>query len=199
MVITLDKLLKALTDVNVRKLLESNGLSLLFVLLFLSGCVSTSPKNKPSQSVTGPEQGHLASILRQEADLWSGTPHVLGGTSRRGIDCSALVQTVYKDLLDVNLPRTTAQQSKVGESVRPQDVQVGDLVFYRINRRTRHVGIYVGDDEFMHASKSAGVTISSIDDAYWKKRFWMVRRILETDQSGVDESVTVQTRSRVRW
>ncbi|MFK7845070.1 MAG: C40 family peptidase [Rhodothermales bacterium] len=139
--------------------------------------------------------------LREAADTWAGTPHVWGGTSREGIDCSALVQTVYKDLLSVNIPRTTALQSKVGAFVPLNNMQVGDLVFYRINRRTRHVGIYVGENEFMHASKSNGVTISALDDEYWQNRFWMVRRIFELPEEELagEENSTVPNKNRSGW
>lgn len=148
-------------------------------LVVLSGCVTTAPTNNPLVSVPNEApDSNRSLLLRAEAEAWAGTPHVWGGTSRDGIDCSAFVQTIYKDLFTVDLPRTTALQSKEGQAVLLNQLDVGDLVFYRIDARTRHVGIYVGEDEFMHASKSEGVTISSIEDPYWENRFWTVRRIL---------------------
>ncbi len=173
----------------------------LFLVLFFSGCVSSTPKNQPARRISSPENTQLSALLRAEAQTWSGTPHVWGGTTKNGIDCSALVQNVYQDVLDISIPRTTAQQSKIGDFVQPGNVMVGDLVFYHIDRRTRHVGIYLGENEFMHASKSEGVTISSLDDSYWKKRFWMIRRILEPDPMAVEEPkpASDSTGNRVRW
>ncbi len=153
--------------------------ALLLTWIFVSGCISISPQRPPVQTQTTPVQDSLAQQLRQEATAWQGTPHQWGGTSRSGIDCSAFVQTIYKDLFKFNLPRTTLLQSKEGDPVHLQNITPGDLVFYRIDAGTRHVGIYLDDNEFMHASKSQGVTVSSLNDPYWKKRFWTVRRILE--------------------
>lgn len=126
--------------------------------------------------------------LMFEADKWMGTPHRWGGTSRSGIDCSALVQEIYAKSFATRLPRTTKEQVRVGEKIRPSQLQIGDLVFYKINARTRHVGIYVGDNSFLHSSKSEGVAISSLDEPYWRSRYWTARRILSADtyQEGVD-------------
>ncbi|MEM8486601.1 MAG: NlpC/P60 family protein [Bacteroidota bacterium] len=147
--------------------------------MLLAGCVSTKPDATPLKTVVNESpNADRKTLLRAEAADWEGTPHEWGGTTRDGIDCSAFVQTVYKDLFTVDLPRTTSLQSKEGQAVLHNQLTVGDLVFYRIDSKTRHVGIYVGEDEFMHASKSEGVTISSIQDPYWERRFWTVRRIL---------------------
>ena len=126
-------------------------------------------------------QADRQTLLLAEANAWAGTPHVLGGTTRTGVDCSALVQHVYNDLFNVALPRTTAQQSRLGELIHRSQLNIGDLIFYKIDRSSRHVGIYVGNNEFLHASKSRGVTLSSIDEPYWKRRFWKVKRILPTE------------------
>lgn len=157
-------------------------------LLMFSGCFSTQPNNHlPPQKADNPYnhaqndtlmQPAREDLLRQEARVWAGTPHVWGGVSRSGVDCSALVQHVYKDVFQVALPRTTAQQSRLGDLVSIRQLEVGDLIFYKIDRSTRHVGIYVGNNEFFHASKSQGVTISSLNEPYWQKRFWKIKRIL---------------------
>lgn len=181
------------------------ALSFLAVGLLSTGCVSTStPSNHTPSSVYQPAaielNAPLSDLLRAEAESWAGTPHEFGGTSRSGIDCSALVQTFYRDLLSVDIPRTTEQQVKVGKYVKVDDVQVGDLIFYRIDRNTRHVGIYAGDNEFIHASKSEGVTISPLDDDYWQKRFWTIRRILEDEPLQADETESVPAkRARNGW
>ncbi len=172
-------------------------------LLMLSGCTISQPATWPAPVVAAPfpasnppvppdsmdvhadsaggflSAASLERSLRAQPEGWAGTPHEWGGTSRDGIDCSALVQTLYRELLNTELPRTTRGQSKLGRRIAASRLQPGDLVFYRIDARTRHVGIFVGNNEFLHASKSEGVTISSLKAPYWRHRFWMARRVLE--------------------
>lgn len=109
---------------------------------------------------------------------WQGTPYQLGGVSRRGIDCSAFVATTFAELIDLQLPRTTEQQMALGQWIELDEMQLGDLIFFNMTPTTRHVGIYIGEQQFIHASYSQGVTISSIDNPYWILRFAMARRIL---------------------
>ena len=146
------------------------------------------------------EQDSLAQVLRLEATNWAGTPHKLGGTSRSGIDCSALVQNVFQEVLSTSVPRTTELQSKVGKPVDMHEIQVGDLVFYKIRAGSRHVGIYVGNGEFFHASKSEGVTISRLSDPYWQRRFWQIRRILDDGVIGIIKNPDkTSPKDQVRW
>ncbi len=176
---------------------------LVLAAIALTGCVSSTPRlPAPVESVNRSlASQELETLFRTEAELWAGTPHVWGGNSRKGIDCSAFTKTVYKDVLAIPLPRTTRDQVKVGAPVQPADLQVGDLVFYRIDPSTRHVGIYVGNNEMMHASKSEGVTISSIDSDYWQKRFWTVRRILESPPplQEADPPALESDKSKITW
>lgn len=116
--------------------------------------------------------------LRAEVEEWRGTPYVIGGNSQRGIDCSGLVQTLFVDLFGVDLPRTTEDQVRKGRSVNRDELQTGDLVFFRPAGRTRHVGIYLSDGAFAHASTSRGVTISHLDRSYWRRSYWTARRVL---------------------
>jgi cell wall-associated NlpC family hydrolase len=169
----------------------------------LSGCASTLPRPvtpTPPADRQAPA-GNLETLFRSEAASWAGTPHVLGGTTRRGLDCSAFVRTVYDDVLGLPLPRTTIEQSRLGAPVAASQLQTGDLVFYRIDPFTRHVGIYLGNDEFMHASKSEGVTISTMQTEYWQKRFWTVRRILDTvpPLSGAMNPEEDTDKTRISW
>ncbi len=75
------------------------------------------------------------------------------------------------------LPRTTAEQSQLGKAVPRSMAKKGDLVFFRTGRSMRHVGIYMGNNEFLHASTSQGVVVSSLDTPYWQRAFWQIRRI----------------------
>lgn len=110
-------------------------------------------------------------------DNWKGTPYRLGGASKRGIDCSAFVQVGYFTVYDKMLPRTTSELAKLGQSVSVSNAKEGDLIFFKTGYRLRHVGIYLGNSEFLHASTSQGVIISRLDNPYWRRAFWQVRRI----------------------
>ena len=104
----------------------------------------------------------------------------LGGQSRGGIDCSGFVQKTFIDRFNIRLPRTTKDQAGYGKLVRKEDIQTGDLIFFKIrveDRNGYHVGIYVKEDKFLHASTKGGVIYSSMNSPYWKKAFWQVRRV----------------------
>jgi cell wall-associated NlpC family hydrolase len=107
------------------------------------------------------------------------TPYKYGGSTQKGMDCSAFTLQVFKNSLTIDLPRSTSQQYKTGDEIDKDDLKFGDLVFFNTRRRSfpGHVGIYLGDGKFAHASRSLGVTVSSIDDVYYKKRFVGARRV----------------------
>ena len=108
-----------------------------------------------------------------------GVPYLYGGTGKRGMDCSAFTSRVYENATGSPLPRSTAEQYGRGEDVDREDLRFGDLVFFNTTGRTpSHVGIYIEDDLFAHASVSYGVTISSLESSYYNKRFVGARRII---------------------
>ena len=111
-----------------------------------------------------------------------------GSSPENGLDCSGLVRYVFKETQGKDLPRTSAEISKLGESVDKQDLQPGDLVFFNTLRRTfSHVGIYLGENKFIHAPSSGGaVRIDSMDLSYWKARFNGARRIESTDNTAAN-------------
>jgi len=157
-------------------------LLMLIAVVLGTGCTSTrpAPDARPSdQSAARTDAGTVEPRLRAEARRWDGVPHRLGGTDRRGVDCSGLTQALYADVLDLRLPRDTRRQSRVGTEVRRSQLQPGDLVFFRPSRKDRHVGVYLSNGEFVHASASSGVTVSSLDDRYWKRTWWQARRVLQ--------------------
>lgn len=107
-------------------------------------------------------------------DEWYGVRYRLGGTDKKGIDCSAFVQRLYEDVFGVNLVRTAFQQFHSCRMVFNMDsLKEGDLVFFHINRRKRisHVGIYLRNNYFVHASSSQGVMISNLNDDYWARYY----------------------------
>lgn len=114
-------------------------------------------------------------------DRWEGVRYKFGGNSRKGIDCSAYMQRVFQDEFAVSLPRSTGEQMKLGSRVAKSELNTGDLVFFKTSSRQRHVGVYIGEGEFIHASTSMGVTVSSLDNQYWGERYELARRINGSD------------------
>jgi len=111
---------------------------------------------------------------------WIGTPYRFGGSSRRGIDCSAFTKELYSQVFNMDIQRSSRDIFSMVSPVRKDDLQEGDLVFFKIHsRRISHVGIYLGNNRFAHAS-SRGVAISSLDDAYYKRYFYRGGRMLES-------------------
>lgn len=124
--------------------------------------------------------GSRASELAIRAMGLIGIRYKYGGTEpESGFDCSGLVRYVFKDVSGTELPRTSEEISRVGEHVDTHNLQPGDLVFYNTLRRAfSHVGVYLGDNKFVHAPSGGGkVRIESMDVGYWKKRFNGARRI----------------------
>ena len=132
------------------------------------------------QSVVLPVLGYEEKIklaIKEKESSWDGVKYRYGGVNpQKGIDCSALVQLLYKDQFDINLPRTTRQQVQVGESIQKNNLKAGDLVFFKTGRSMRHVGVYIEEGKFLHVSSSKGVMISSLNSRYWSKRYWKSTR-----------------------
>ena len=123
-------------------------------------------------------------------------PYRFGGTTRdRGLDCSGLVQKVFAESLGMTLPRTTRGQSQSGVKIARKELTPGDLVFFNTRRRAfSHVGIYVGNDRFLHApSKGGKVRIEKLSVPYWNKRFNGARRVIKTQTQLTAATSTGQT------
>ncbi|CNI22834.1 putative outer membrane lipoprotein [Yersinia massiliensis] len=114
-------------------------------------------------------------------DKWEGVSYKLGGNSRKGIDCSAYMQRIFEDEFAHSLPRNAREQAKQGAKIKKDSLQTGDLVFFKTSRRTNHVGVYIGEGKFVHASSSLGVTISNLDSKYWGSRYEQARRIKHSE------------------
>lgn len=153
-------------------------------LLALVGCASPGAALKESPAVKRrdnavdlTDQQAIQSILLDQYEAWEGTPHQMGGMSQNGVDCSGLVYRTFLARLGHELPRTTRGQASVGDPVSRGQLRPGDLVFFKTGYKTRHVGIYTGDARFLHASSSAGVTTSALDNPYWASNYWQSRRV----------------------
>lgn len=113
--------------------------------------------------------------LLQKIDEWWGTNYCLGGSTKACIDCSAFTYIIMRDVYEVNLPRTAQEQYNICTKIPDDSLQEGDLVFFHTGgRRSRgisHVGVYVANNKFANASSSGGVTISDLNDPYWKRAY----------------------------
>lgn len=110
-------------------------------------------------------------------DEWFGTPYVLGGSTKDGIDCSAFVQVMYSKLFQISMPRTAKEQYKLTKPVSRAELREGDLIFFKTRGSSvSHVGIYLQNNKFVHAATSGGVMVSDLFEAYWIKHFMGVGR-----------------------
>jgi lipoprotein Spr len=139
------------------------------VMLFSSACGSTrtAVDNKK----------HVEASLMKAYNEWLGTPYRLGGSTKSGTDCSGFVRDVFETEFGMTLPRTTGEQMTMGRKIKKQELQIGDLVFFRTGRRVMHVGIYIGSNRFLHASTSNGIMFSNMNEDYWRNNYIESRRI----------------------
>ncbi|WP_235901718.1 NlpC/P60 family protein [Alcanivorax sediminis] len=172
---------------------HSTSLATMLFCIALSACATknippvqdASPANEPqppkddntTAELLTSDNFLLNSLLAQKED-WQGVPYRYGGLSTKGVDCSGFVYLTFLSQLNMHVPRTTAELLKEGEPVARNELTVGDLVFFRLSRGNRHVGIYLGDDSFLHASVSNGVMQSSLGNPYWRERYWQARRLV---------------------
>lgn len=142
--------------------------------------ISQVVKKYGSQSPLNADKSTSKEKVLMEIIRYLNTPYKFGGNSKDGIDCSAFTQTVFNNALEISLQRTARDQFIQGEGVEElKDLQFGDLVFFNTRKRVKpgHVGIYLGENLFAHASRTFGVTISSLDEEYYFNRFMGGRRI----------------------
>ncbi len=145
------------------------------LLAIICNIVLASCGSSKSTAVTISPQMKLESQYR----YYKGTRYKYGGTDKNGFDCSGFTQKVYKNAFKINLPRTAKEMSKLGKKISKNKLKPGDLVFFRPSRTYRHVGIYIGDNSFIHSSTSKGIIKTSLDNVYWKKKYKFAKRILK--------------------
>jgi lipoprotein Spr len=104
-------------------------------------------------------------------DDWMGTRYHYGGIDREGIDCSAFTGKLYSKVYGIELPRTAKEQFSACKKLTQKDMKEGDLVFFHSRRAVNHVGIYLGNNFFIHSSTHDGVTVSSLDDPYYSRKY----------------------------
>lgn len=161
------------------------ALSALFALL--AGCggdrvVRTPPPRQRTWPVVKPADPVRANAVLMRAISLVGTPYRYGGNSPEGgFDCSGLVNYVYRDMLDVRLPRTSRDLARwQGPRVAPERLAAADLVFFGSRGNVTHVGIYVGEGRFVHAPSTGGtVRLDRLDGPYWRDHYTGAKRILD--------------------
>lgn len=150
------------------------ALCVLPCLVWLGGCAPKQVIVSPPVAVNPAPP--VSAMLRMQYETWKGVPHRLGGMDKRGVDCSGLVRSVFHDAFRVELPRTSAEQSRVGRPVSRGDIRPGDLVYF-YDKNGDHIGVVVENRTFLHASATLGVMLSELD-TYWLPRLKRVQRVL---------------------
>lgn len=118
--------------------------------------------------------------LIKEAKRWLGTKYVYGGHSKKGTDCSGFVMQLFLKVYGVKLPRSSKDQQQFCKRILKSQLKIGDLVFFSTTKnknKVSHVGIYIGDDEFIHASTSKGVVVSKLSQNYYIRNYHSSGRV----------------------
>jgi cell wall-associated NlpC family hydrolase len=152
-------------------------------LVLLSGCQSApraNPAPRPTTLTPPPRKALTPGEWKAEANRWVGVKYLKGGLNRAGIDSPGLTARMYQAVEGKVLPGTIQDQSRCGSSVSRNDLQPGDLIFFisLSERMLDQVGIYLGDKQFVHASPSKGVVVSSLLQDYYMQRYYSARRIV---------------------
>lgn len=155
--------------------------------VYLTGCKSSKRavvERDRVELAKGNDKKSVKGIRRkiiEEAMKWEGTPYRYGGSEKKkGTDCSGLVVSVYNDVADIKLPRTSRQQSEYCQKISLSKAQPGDLVFFATGKDKNvisHVGILLDDNRFIHSSTKKGVIISELNTPYYERTFIMSGKV----------------------
>ncbi|MEQ9187445.1 MAG: NlpC/P60 family protein [Cryomorphaceae bacterium] len=144
----------------------------LALLLCATSCSSSKKSRKKKTTKVErraqQESGSMDAFVRD----WEGVPYKYGGTSKSGVDCSGFVGVLYRDVYKKDVPRTTEGLARSSKSLDRNELVEGDLVFFDIQgKKKSHVGVYLRNEQFVHASSSKGVVVSSLTNPYYQKAF----------------------------
>ena len=150
---------------------------LLLPWLFLFAC---SPSTRFTSSRPAGQTSSSQTRLFRAAENWLGVPYRWGGNDRQGIDCSGLAVQLYRQVFNLKLPRNSARQRQLGYAVHPPYLKPGALLFFRFKSEegVEHIGVYLGNGQFIHASRTRGVVLDRLDDPYYQRHLIVIRRIV---------------------
>jgi cell wall-associated NlpC family hydrolase len=146
-------------------------------------------QNDVNIDVPGFDYTTLREKMLMEVIKYLNTPYKYGGNTKDGMDCSAFTQILYRDVFNINLERSARLQYNQGKALSSDDeLKFGDLVFFNTRQRVKpgHVGIYIGDNLFAHASTKKGVTITALDYDYYRRTYMGARRF---ENNGLTEKI----------
>ena len=159
----------------------------------LMGCTSVPERGQSRAGYAADSRARMSTVPGAEVELsdleavkntlyaqyeeWKGTRYQIGGMSRQSVDCSGFMHITFKSRLGIVLPRSTDLQVELGQQVDKDELRPGDLVFFKTGRTLRHVGVYLEDGRFLHASSTLGVAISHLNESYWKSAYWKAKRL----------------------
>ncbi len=148
----------------------------LIVILSASIAFGVETDTQSPLSAVGLTDQQFENRLKQ----YVGIPYRRGGTTTNGLDCSGFVRLVYDQIFGIDLPHSSVAQFRFSDlkKIDKNDLQPGDLIFFgnKGKKRINHVGVYISDNKFIHASSSEGIKVSGLDESYWKKRFVGTKR-----------------------
>ena len=140
------------------------------------------------------KRSEVVQSLFRVVENWMGTPYEYGNTDKEGVDCSGFTSKVYSEVFKIQLPRSVSGQKQVGDLVKDK-LQPGDLIFFNIDGKICHVGIYVFDNKFIHAASAGpetGVIKSSLNENYYKTRYAYAKRVIQLPGFENDDKTNLQ-------
>jgi murein DD-endopeptidase / murein LD-carboxypeptidase len=172
------------------------GKKVLAAILLLCFFVSAGAQTTTNSKISDPDnlaKDYFSQIMgvaiSATADLklyqfiydWIGTPYRLGGVDKNGVDCSGFAYQLYNKVFHTIIGNNTTNIFNMVNPIDKEELKEGDLVFFKINSRyISHMGVYIGNNKFAHASSSRGVMISNLDESYWKRYYYKSGRLLES-------------------
>ena len=162
---------------KMQKIILLFPLSLLMLLLVQCSSFMPKPYYAGMENQVSYHQ-EIMDSMKTEIQKFYGAPYKWGGDSPKGTDCSGMIKTIYEKAADISLPHNTQQMFDGGKKIHKIDLLFGDLVFFSNNgHNATHMGLYITNGYFLHASSSNGVVLSRLSERYYKRRFIGARRI----------------------
>ena len=151
----------------------------MFATILLLSCRAKREVSKTQTTeIPNLQSLHIQKDLKKELNQWLGAPYKYGGNSKKGVDCSGFVCAVYLEVYETKLPRTSKEMYIFSEHIKLKDLREGDLVFFNYTGKgVSHVGIYLENNKFIHASTTKGVIVGDLNNEFTKKKIVGAGRI----------------------